>query len=89
MTSPEDQSEVGSTAPGGGPPESSSIDPGHLARQLESRVARLETEVRALSDRIAEIQMGERNRKQRALWIRLVLLALLLGGFFFLRARGA
>lgn len=89
MTSREDQSSAGSTVQSGSPSDSSSIDPGQLARQLESRVARLEAEVRALSDRLGEIQMSERNRKQRALWIRLVLLALLLGGFFFLRARGA
>lgn len=63
-------------------------DEKRLAWQLESRIARLEGEVRALADRFDEIQIGERNRKQRALWVRLVLLLVLLGGFFVMQARG-
>ena len=50
--------------------------------RLEARLGRLESQVRALQDRIAEMTAGDRTRKQRALLFRLALLAVLLALFF-------
>lgn len=50
--------------------------------RLEARLGRLEGQVRALQDRVAEMTAGDRTRKQRALLFRLALLAVLLALFF-------
>ncbi len=55
--------------------------------RLAARLSRLESQVRSLGDRVAELAAGERTRKQRALVLRLVLLAVLLGLFFVVKAR--
>jgi len=55
---------------------------------LEARVARLEAQVYAQGERIAEFDEAARARKRWALWIRIVILALALTAFFALRAWG-
>lgn len=65
-------------APGARPEDAS-------RRQLEGRLARLEAQVRAHGERLAELDQGARARKQLGLIIRLVLLALALGAFFFIK----
>jgi len=55
--------------------------------RLAARLSRLEVQVRTLGDRVAELGAGERTRKQRALVLRLALLAVLLGLFFVVKAR--
>jgi len=52
------------------------------------RFARLEGRMQALEARFEDVMGAERGRRQRALYVRLLILALLLGGFFFLRLKG-
>jgi hypothetical protein len=56
-------------------------------QRLEGRLARLEAQVRAHSDRLAEWDQGARTKKQQGLMLRLALLVLALGAFFFLKMR--
>jgi hypothetical protein len=79
--------------PEGAPPQGvhasdPSSDPAPDGAAERLRFAKLEGRVRALEARFEDVIGAERNRKQRALYVRLVLLALLLGGFFLLRMRG-
>jgi len=58
--------------------------------RLEARLARTEAQLRTLADRIDELTLRERSKKQRALMVRLALLAILMGLFFvmqFMRGR--
>ena len=55
---------------------------------LEGRLARLEAQVRANSERLAELDQGARAKKQQALMLRVLILVLALGAFFYLRMRG-
>lgn len=77
-----------STPIASGSAETFGHDPGIV--RLEARLARAEAQLRTLGDRIDEMSRGERSRKQRALMIRLALLAILMGLFFvmqFMRSR--
>jgi len=56
--------------------------------EIEVRLAQLEAQVLAHAERIAEWDAAHRARQRRALWIRLVVLALALVAFFALRAWG-
>lgn len=56
-----------------------------LSSELSSRLTVLEGRVRSLEDRLEDVRRDERSRKQRALLWRMLLLAVLLGGYFFLR----
>ena len=68
--------------------ETAGTDAGFV--RLEARLARAEAQLRTLGDRIDEMSRGERSRKQRALMIRLALLAILMGLFFVMQfMRGA
>lgn len=67
------------------PLEASSQVPVHV----EARVARLEARLRTAEERLENLAQLDRSRKQRALLVRLVLLALLLAGYFIVRARVA
>jgi hypothetical protein len=55
--------------------------------ETDARFARLEGRVQALEGRIDQVLAAERARKQRAVYYRVVLLALMLLGFFALRLR--
>ena len=57
-------------------------------RALEIRLARLESQVFAHSERIAEFDAAARARQRRALWIRLILLGLALVAFFAIKMWG-
>lgn len=54
--------------------------------RLETRVAQAEAQIRALQDRMMEINAAQGSAKQRALWARVFLLAALLGAFFIMRS---
>ncbi len=54
---------------------------------FEARLARLEAQVKANSERLSEMTGNSRVRRQYALWTRLVILLLALGVFFYLRMR--
>ena len=62
---------------------------GESQLRLEGRLARLEAQVRAHSERLAEWEQSVRAKKQHGLVLRLVLLGLALAGFFYLKMRGA
>ncbi|HSC89253.1 MAG TPA: hypothetical protein VLC09_18350 [Polyangiaceae bacterium] len=51
-----------------------------------ARLARLEAQVRALQDKMSELDVVEGKRRQRSLVVRLALLAVLLGLFFVVRS---
>lgn len=53
----------------------------------ELQLARLQTQIFSLEERFNELQQLEVARKQRALWLRIVLLLVLLGLFFFLQLK--
>lgn len=61
-------------------------EPEPAASDLSSRVVVLEGRVRHLEERLEAVRQAERGRKQNALLWRLLLLAVLLGGYFVLRA---
>jgi predicted nucleic acid-binding Zn ribbon protein len=63
-------------------------DPTALSLELERRLAALEAQLRAHSERIGDLVEAERRRKQQALWLRVGLLLAALAAFFWLRARG-
>jgi len=58
-------------------------------RKMEKRLVLLEAQLRSHAERLAEIDTDRRVRRQRALWLRLFLLVLALGAFFWLRSQGA
>lgn len=68
---------------------SSSSSEAERTERLETRLARLEAQVRALQEHQADLGKGERSRRQSALLFRLVLLAVLLGLFFLVQFRGS
>lgn len=55
---------------------------------LGVRLSRLEAQVLAHAERLAEFDAAARGRQRRALWIRLVLLALALVAFFVIKQWG-
>ncbi len=62
------------------------IEPDRL-RELEQSVARCEAQLRALTQRIQEADVRAAAARQRAVWLRLGLLFVLLAGYVFLRSR--
>ncbi len=60
---------------------------GSAGKELEARLARLEAQIHAQGERLAELADAVRSRKQQALMTRLVILVLALAAFFFLRSR--
>jgi hypothetical protein len=67
-------------------PHSSDLDADLDA--LGVRLSRLEAQVLAHAERLAEFDAAARGRQRRALWIRLVLLALALVAFFVIKQWG-
>lgn len=55
---------------------------------LGVRLSRLEAQVLAHAERLAEFDAAARSRQRRALWIRLVLLGLALVAFFAIKQWG-
>jgi hypothetical protein len=62
------------------------VEPDRL-RELEQSVARCEAQIRALTQRVQEQDMRAAAAKQRAVWLRLGLLFILLAGYVYLRSR--
>ncbi|OQX68378.1 MAG: hypothetical protein B6A08_10805 [Sorangiineae bacterium NIC37A_2] len=73
-------SELDESSPAPQSPPSPSETP-----ELEARIALLEGRVRNLEDRLEDGRRAELARKQRALMWRIVLLGVLLLGYFYLR----
>ncbi len=62
------------------------VDPDRL-RELEQSVARCEAQIRALTQRVQEQDIRAAAARQRAVWLRLGLLFVLLAGYVYLRSR--
>jgi hypothetical protein len=56
-------------------------------RELEQSVARCEAQIRALTQRVQEQDVRAAAARQRAVWLRLGLLFVLLAGYVYLRSR--
>jgi hypothetical protein len=56
-------------------------------RDLEQSMARCEAQIRALTQRVQEQDVRAAAAKQRAVWLRLGLLFILLAGYVYLRSR--
>jgi hypothetical protein len=54
--------------------------------RLETRLARAEAQIHALQDSFSAVLQGQQRAKHRALMIRLVVLLIMLGAFFFMRS---
>lgn len=62
-------------------------EPDDADRVDSYRLAKLEGRIKTLESRLDDVLALERARKQRAVYYRLLLLVLLLAGFFVLRLR--
>lgn len=71
------------------PPEAADAGADQSAETLTRRVAHLEDEVADLRTKFRGIEQGRQRANQRALMFRLILLVLLLAGYFVLRQRYA
>lgn len=54
--------------------------------RLETRLARAEAQILALQESFSAVLHGQRNARHRALMIRLAILVVMLGAFFYMRA---
>lgn len=62
------------------------VEPDRL-RELEQSVSRCEAQIRGLQQRLSELDARAASAKQRALFLRLGLLVLMLAAYMILRAR--